>query len=237
MTPPITQTVFNAQLHQFFVNHPAQARSLFNNMQSFNQVSRQALSTAAMLTGMFLNQHPALMLAVQAESARMNAHELAHLTAGAYGFNPYSTGYGSPYSNSMRYSMAYGSQGMGYGGMGYGGMGYGGQGQIPSHAANMTSAPAQSLLTTYPQATGVETDVVIHDDHFEPRSITVQAGTTVRWTNRGRDEHTVTCGTGLFDSRDLDSGKGFSYTFDRPGTYYYQCQHRRLEMQAVVVVK
>jgi plastocyanin len=58
---------------------------------------------------------------------------------------------------------------------------------------------------------------------FAPASISVSAGTTVVWKNTGRETHSVTSQDQLFDSKLLDPGKGWSYTFDTPGVYRYFC--------------
>ena len=61
--------------------------------------------------------------------------------------------------------------------------------------------------------------------------VTVEAGTTVTWTNKDSAPHTVTSADGistsanttsLFDGS-LNSGATFSYTFTKAGTYYYVC--------------
>jgi len=63
---------------------------------------------------------------------------------------------------------------------------------------------------------------------FQPKTIAVQAGTTVTWTNEDNIDHTVTGGTPDaprmdFDSGGFGKGRSFSATFDRPGDYAYFC--------------
>jgi plastocyanin len=79
----------------------------------------------------------------------------------------------------------------------------------------------------------VEVDIV--DFAFEPATLTVPAGATVVWTNRGDAPHTVTDGEGRFDSGALEPGDEFSVTFADPGTYRYACSFHP-EMQATIVV-
>jgi LPXTG-motif cell wall-anchored protein len=62
------------------------------------------------------------------------------------------------------------------------------------------------------------------DDAFQPRTITVQPGTTVTWTNNGAAVHTATGDDGGFDSGLMGAGDTFSFTFSRPGTFAYYCQ-------------
>ncbi len=78
----------------------------------------------------------------------------------------------------------------------------------------VAAAPAQ-------QAVAVEAG----DNFFEPRNLTVRAGTTVRWANTGQRPHTVTADTGAFNSGNLDPGANFSFTFNSAGTYPYFCEY------------
>ncbi len=87
-------------------------------------------------------------------------------------------------------------------------------------------------LLLQPAAGGARTldeDVEIVDDGdmaswgYGPTSLTVTVGTTVTWKNAGSQAHGVTSQDQLFDSRLLDAGKSWSYTFDTPGTYRYFC--------------
>ena len=66
--------------------------------------------------------------------------------------------------------------------------------------------------------------IKIRDFAFVPDVILIPVGTTVRWTNEGAVNHTVTSDTaGLFDSGTLGSGASFEYRFDGPGIYAYHC--------------
>ncbi len=90
--------------------------------------------------------------------------------------------------------------------------------------------------------------VAIHNFAFTPQILTVKVGTTVTWTNNDSAPHTVTSAssmstsatrTGLFDSGTLNPGQTFSFTFTKPGTYFYECTiHFAMpSMHAKVVVK
>ena len=61
---------------------------------------------------------------------------------------------------------------------------------------------------------------------FEPKVLTVTAGTTVEWVNEG-GRHTVEADNGSFKSDVLTDGKTFEHTFDKPGTYAYHCSFPR----------
>ena len=72
--------------------------------------------------------------------------------------------------------------------------------------------------------------ITIHDNYYDPASLTVSVGTTVVWRDSGANPHTVTSGTptvspgALFDSGTLNNGGGFTFVFGQPGTYTYFCR-------------
>jgi plastocyanin len=73
----------------------------------------------------------------------------------------------------------------------------------------------------------VSVDVIALDNTFRPETIEVTAGTTVRWENRGRNDHDVipvddTQSWGVPDER-FAPGDEYSAVFDTPGTYPYYC--------------
>jgi plastocyanin len=71
--------------------------------------------------------------------------------------------------------------------------------------------------------------VVVNDFMFQPMSLTVVAGTTVTWTNKDDEPHTVKSDTGLFGSGAMDTNESFSFKFDKPGTYHFTCSiHPRM---------
>lgn len=92
--------------------------------------------------------------------------------------------------------------------------------------------------------------VSVTDGAFSPATLTVPAGTEVRWVNDGARTHTVTTEEGAlggepavppdagpFDSGPLRAGETFSHRFDVEGTYVYWCSfHRDEEMLGVVEV-
>lgn len=67
------------------------------------------------------------------------------------------------------------------------------------------------------------TIVVAKSFMFAPAALTVKAGSTVTWTNRDQEPHTVASDSGLFRSGALDTNDSFSFRFDQPGTYHYLC--------------
>lgn len=99
--------------------------------------------------------------------------------------------------------------------------------------------PAQGLISSSPQqqlAKAEGAQVSISNFQFAPATLPVPSGTTVTWTNRDDDTHTVTAADRLFSSKVLDPGQAFSYTFTTPGTYSYHCAIHP-HMTATVIVK
>jgi plastocyanin len=73
------------------------------------------------------------------------------------------------------------------------------------------------------------TIVMAKDFMFAPTSLTVAAGSTVTWTNKDDEPHTVVSDSGMFRSGALDTNDSFSFRFDKPGTYHYACSiHPRM---------
>ena len=82
------------------------------------------------------------------------------------------------------------------------------------------------------------TTVTISDFKFAPKSITVNVGDTVTWTNEGPRAHTATATDRSFDTRLLQRGETGSATFDKAGTYPYICTpHPTMKGTVKVVAK
>jgi plastocyanin len=78
-------------------------------------------------------------------------------------------------------------------------------------------------------------DVKIDNFSFTAQTITVPAGTEVRWTNHDDIPHTVVSDDKSFKSKVLDTDQTFSYAFDKPGTYKYFCSiHPKMTGTVVV---
>src|SRR5919112_6775701 len=91
-----------------------------------------------------------------------------------------------------------------------------------------------SLLMFVPTATaqdaGVQTvpiqnawSVNIGDNFFDPPQSAVEPGSTITWTNKGNEPHTVTADDGSFDSGVLNPGDSYTVAFDGQGTVTYFC--------------
>lgn len=87
-----------------------------------------------------------------------------------------------------------------------------------------------------PIATPVGADTVrIANLAYDPAELSVAAGATVVWTNDDAVPHTVTAADGEFDSGIFDPGSSFSFTFDQPGEFSYQCLlHPQMQGRIIV---
>jgi len=102
----------------------------------------------------------------------------------------------------------------------------------------MLVATATALLLAGPTSAPAQMDtarVEIQAHGFSAPTLTVKAGTTVTWTNRDDDAHTVTSVANTSRSPGLDTGETFSYTFTRAGTFEYFCSLHPLMTGKVVV--
>jgi plastocyanin len=84
-------------------------------------------------------------------------------------------------------------------------------------------------------AVAVDPSVTISGFSFQPASLEVGVGTTVRWDNQDPAAHTVTASDGAFDSGSLASGEAFEHTFDTAGTFAYACAIHPSMLGTVIV--
>ena len=113
--------------------------------------------------------------------------------------------------------------------------------------AALVIIPVFQLYPNRAQGANPTYSVTIVDYGFQPSKINITTGTMVVWTyvSSGKDYHTVTSdpgtnttqsGTPLLNSGTMSPGQTFSYTFDRPGHYPYQCSFHPTIMNAWVNV-
>lgn len=58
---------------------------------------------------------------------------------------------------------------------------------------------------------------------FDPATVTISAGDTVRWVNQGKIDHTIWTNDQAFRSDIMHAGDAVQYTFASPGAYDYLC--------------
>lgn len=97
--------------------------------------------------------------------------------------------------------------------------------------------PKQGSTKHDDTAQATATDMVtISNFKFMPATITVKKGTTVTWKNTDSIAHTVTADTMPGpDSGLLGNDEVYSYTFDKAGTYTYNCKPHEYMKGTVVV--
>ena len=97
--------------------------------------------------------------------------------------------------------------------------------------------PEEAPVEAQPPAAAPKTiDVEIKGFQFNPATITINAGDTVRWTNKDSAGHTATADDKTFDTGMLKTGQSGQVTFDKPGTYAYHCAPHPM-MKATIVVQ
>jgi len=86
-------------------------------------------------------------------------------------------------------------------------------------------------------AAGKTVEVGAYDDYFQPATITIELGTTVRWANLGQHAHTIKVYDNTWESDDLEPRASFAVTFQQPGIYSYFCRHHALAgMTGTIIV-
>jgi plastocyanin len=91
-------------------------------------------------------------------------------------------------------------------------------------AAAIAACAALALGLAAASTASSEVGVSIVSRAYQPPALTIEAGQTVTWTNRGFTPHTVTALGGEFDSGRLNVGESFKVTFSTPGTFAYKCE-------------
>jgi len=86
-------------------------------------------------------------------------------------------------------------------------------------AAAWLIAPNGPSLADIPESTQVS----IKNFLFSPKSVSVRVGSTVTWSNKDEEPHTVVSDIGLFRSAAMDTNESFSFKFDKPGIYRFVC--------------
>jgi plastocyanin len=92
--------------------------------------------------------------------------------------------------------------------------------------SGMPSMPGASTGTASPTggpAAATGDQVTIDNFAFAPATLTVKVGSTVTWTNKDEEPHTVAASDGSFHSPGMGTGATFSHTFSTPGKFDYVC--------------
>jgi plastocyanin len=105
-------------------------------------------------------------------------------------------------------------------------------------SVGLMSLAAMCLLsvTAHADAPATGVRVLIQDFMFSPMEVKTKVGVPVTWVNQDDEPHTVVSDTGLFRSGALDTGDGYTFTFDKPGTYHVVCSIHP-KMTATIIVE
>jgi plastocyanin len=93
-------------------------------------------------------------------------------------------------------------------------------------------------MTTSAQANSSDkiVDIAIQNFTFNPDSVKISAGDTVRWTNMDSADHTVV--GSIFKSDMISKGQNYEFRFTEPGVYNYECSiHPFMKGTVTVVAK
>jgi plastocyanin len=75
------------------------------------------------------------------------------------------------------------------------------------------------------QSLGVIKPAKYTDEYvFQPMRIKVKAGSSVTWTNNGKEAHAATAQDGSWTTGEVAPGKSATVKFDKPGKYTYVCK-------------
>ena len=101
----------------------------------------------------------------------------------------------------------------------------GGSGNSSGTGATATApAPGPTITAAAPAVRAVEgTGDPRTAWRFDPQTVTVAAGATVKFTNSGAETHTVTADDGSFDAGTVDPGQTVTLKFDHAGSFGYHC--------------
>ncbi len=118
--------------------------------------------------------------------------------------------------------------------------GYNNAGQTPNSTGGPAATPAETPVTANSSETpavsagGKTIEVAIQGFAFNPSSITISPGDTVKWTNMDSATHTVVGDD--FSSGNLTNGDSYTQTFTKPGTFNYHCSIHP-SMQGTIIVQ
>jgi plastocyanin len=80
--------------------------------------------------------------------------------------------------------------------------------------------------------------VLVKDDFFSPKKLTVKKGTEVRWLWKGKESHNIAVANGPSNFRASKRKKGhFEHTFKKKGTYSIVCTIHAPDMHMTIKVK
>ena len=105
----------------------------------------------------------------------------------------------------------------------------------PQFAENSPCA-ARTIFPTPKRSRSAEHKVRMQSMRFSPVTLTIKAGDSVVFENRGPMEHTATSKDKSWDTGNLRKGKSATITFPNKGTHKYDCRWHSA-MQGTIIVE
>ena len=99
---------------------------------------------------------------------------------------------------------------------------------MPGTTVSAAAPSAPVLSADDPAVAAAAVKITMTDNHYSSPTLTIPAGSSVAFINRGANLHTATSFDGLFESGSLAPGQAWVYTFTTPGTYRYFCRQHIL---------
>ena len=99
-----------------------------------------------------------------------------------------------------------------------------------------TPEPQTKTAAPTPQPSPIST-IHIKNFAFDPASVTIRPGQTVRFVEDDDTPHTVTATDKSFDSGNLNQKDSWRHTFATEGTYTYVCAYHPSMRGTVIVAK
>ena len=109
--------------------------------------------------------------------------------------------------------------------------------KTPSLTRSVTpiSSPDPESTSSLEPISG-EAEIEIEDFAFNPKTVTIKVGATVKWSNKDDSSHLVISDDGSWSSNSLSKGDSFIFTFTQAGTFSYHCGVHASMTGTIVVV-
>jgi plastocyanin len=94
---------------------------------------------------------------------------------------------------------------------------------LPLAGCTGSGSTAGTTATGHETNQALKNEILMENNTFKPDNITIKVGDTITWINNDSYGHKIIASNGEFNSgnRYIASGKTFSFTFTKEGTYFY----------------
>ncbi|MBI1763731.1 MAG: hypothetical protein HYR56_20080 [Acidobacteria bacterium] len=104
----------------------------------------------------------------------------------------------------------------------------------------LKAAAPKPVAATTQTGNDQRTTIRLSNFKFEPKEVTIAAGTTVEWIDE-QGNHSIVADDGSFESDILDAGGRFEHRYEKPGRFPYYCslhgEKGGHEMAGLVIVQ